>query len=189
MWQILAGGLSKLLDEIRRKNWQLGLLVLADYFITNVYLIYRVFTHVKPINFVTTEILRQPLGRIALAAVILILLLIVLPGLYTFHACMVEQKRFRDGYLKSWWLLRRRIFEVLPLMFFYYGLAILALWMLYGFCVLITAIAVTLFTDNRLALAVLPAACDWIELVLIFFSSMLLAVGKYGGCQCSVFPL
>ena len=187
LWQILAGGLSKLLDELRRKNWQLGLLVLADYFITNVYLIYRVFTHVKPINFVTTEILRQPLGRMALAAVILMLLLIVLPGLYTFHACMVEQKRFRDGYLKSWWLLRRRIFEVLPLMFCYYGLAILALWMLYGFCVLITAIAVTLFTDNRLALAVLPAACDWIELVLIFFSSMLLAVGKFGAVSVQYF--
>lgn len=60
LWQILAGGLSKLLDELRRKNWQLGLLVLADYFITNVYLIYRVFTHVKPINFVTTEILSVP---------------------------------------------------------------------------------------------------------------------------------
>jgi len=187
LWQILAGGLSKLLDEIRRINWQLGLLVLADYFITNLYLIYRVFTHVKPINFVTSELLRQPWGRVLLAASTLLILFFVIPGIYVFHICMVEQKRFRDSYLKSWWLLRRRIFEVLPLMLVYYGTAILALWALYGFCVLLTAVAVTLFTDNRLALAVLPAACDWIELVLIFFSSMLLAVGKYGTVSVQYF--
>lgn len=187
LWQIFAGGISKLYDEIRRKNWQLGLLVLADYFITNLYLVYRVFTHVKPINFVTSELLRRPWGRVMLISSVLLILFFVVPGLYVFHTCMIEQKRFRDGYLKSWWLLRRRIFEVLTLMLCYYGAVILAFFVLYGFCVFLTAVAVTLFTDNRLALAVLPAACDWIELVLIFFSSMLLAVGKYGAVSVQYF--
>ena len=161
--------------------------MLADYFITNLYLVYLFFTHVKPINFVTSELLSRPWGRVMLISSVLLILFFVIPGRYVFHTCMMEQKRFRDGYLKSWWLLRRRIFEVLPLMLCYYGVAILALFVLYGFCVFLTAVAVTLFTDNRLALAVLPAACDWIELVLIFFSSMLLSVGKWGAVSVQYF--
>ena len=187
LWEILVGGISKLYDEISRKNWRLGLFVLADYFLFNLYLVYRVFTHVKPINFVTSELLKQPWGRVLVAVFVFAVFLLVVPGLYVYHTCMVEQKKFRDGYFKSWWLLRRRIFEVLPLMFFYYLLTIAALWLIYGFCVLLTAVFVTLFTDNRMALAVLPAACDRIELVLIFFASLFLTVGKFAAVSVQYF--
>ncbi len=47
--------------------------------------------------------------------------------------------------------------------------------------------AVTLFTDNRLALAFLPAACGRIDLVLLFISSMLLAMGNYGALSVQYF--
>ena len=115
LWEILVGGISKLYDEISRKNWRLGLFVLADYFLFNLYLVYRVFTHVKPINFVTSELLKQPWGRV------------------------------------------------------------------------LVAVFVTLFTDNRMALAVLPAACDRIELVLIFFASLFLTVGKFAAVSVQYF--
>lgn len=187
LWEILAGGISKLLDEIRRKNWRLGLFVLADYFLFNLYLVYRVFTHVKPINFVTSELLKQPWGRVFVVFFVLAVLLFVVPGLYVYQTCMVEQKTFHDGYFKSWWLLRRRIFVVVPLMLFYYMLAIATLWLVYGFCVLLTAVFVTMFTDNRMALAVLPAACDRIELVLIFFASLFLSVGKFAAVSVQYF--
>lgn len=186
-WEILTGGLVKLWDEIRKKNWRLGLLVLANYTLANLYLIYRLFTHIKPLDFVMDEILSQPLGKVILTLAIMLLLAVVVPGLYTFHACMVEQKNFREGYLRSWWLLRRRIPKVLFLLTVYYGVFVLLLKLVYFFCVFITALAVTLFTDNRLALAFLPAACARIDLVLLFLSSMLIAMGNFGALSVQYF--
>lgn len=186
-WEILAGGFLKLLDEIRRKNWRLGLLILANSTFANLYLIYRFFSRIKPLNFVMSEVLGQTPGKVCLALFVLLLLLIVVPGLYTFHACMVEQKNFRDGYLRSWWLIRHRIPKVTAVMAVYY-LAFMAFFKLaYSFCVLIAALSITLFTDNRLALALLPAACGRIELVLLFFCSILLTVGNYGALSVQYF--
>lgn len=186
-WEILAGGIIKLRDEFLKRNWRLGLLVLANYTLTNLYLIYRFFTHIKPLDFVMSEVLSQPLGKAILILIFILILAAVVPGLYVFHACMVEQKNFKEGYLRSWWLLRHRIPKVLFLLTVYYGAFAVLLKLVYSFCVLITAVAVTLFTDNRLALAILPAACGRIDLVLLFFSSMLLAMGNYGALSVQYF--
>jgi len=187
MGEILTGGFFKLAHEIRRKNWRLGLLILADYGLVNLYLIYQMLTHVKPLNFVISEILNKPVGKVSVALFVVLLLAVVIPGIYTFHACMVEQKSFRDGYFRSLWLLRHRILKVVILLTIYYAVAIVGLWIVYAFCVLIAAVGVTLFTDNSLALAILPAACGRIELVLIFLTSMFLAVGNWGALSVQYF--
>ena len=186
-WEILAGGFFKLVLEVRRRNWRLGLLVLADYVLVNLYLIYQMLTHVKPLNFVISEVLKKPVGRLSAGLLLMLLLAVVIPGVYSFHACMVEQKNFRDGYFRSLWVLRRRIFKVVVLLSVYYAAAVAGLWLVYAFCVLIAAVGVTLFTDNSLALAILPAACDRIELVLIFLTSMFLTVGNYGALSVQYF--
>lgn len=178
--EILLGGFLKLGDELKKKNWKLGLLILADYALSNLYLIYRVLTHVKPLNFVLSEIVKQFWGRVFLAGLVLIFLTAAIPGLYAFHACMIEQKNFRDGYLRSWWLLRRQLAKVLFLLSLYYLAVIAVLQVIYAFCVLVTAVGMVLFTDNSLALAILPAACDRIELVLIFIASILMTLGNFG---------
>lgn len=178
--EILAGGFLKLWDEIKKKNWRLGLLILADYGLSHLYLVYRVLTHVKPLNFVLSELFKQPSGWVILTVCLVFLVFFAVPGLYTFHACMIEQKNFHDGYLRSWWLLRKRVFKITGLLGAYYLLAILLLHGVYFFCVFVTAVGMTLFTDNSLALAVLPIAGDRIELVLIFITSMVLTVGNFG---------
>lgn len=185
--EILSGGILKLGDEIVRKNWRLGLLILANYVLTNLYLLYRVLTHVKPLNFVMSEVLKQFFGKVSLAAVLAAVLAASLPGLYTFHTCMIEQKNFRDGYLRSWWLLRSRLFKAIALLCVFYGAAVLGMKLVYAFCVLVTAVGMTLLTDNRLALAILPAACSRIELVLIFLTSMVMAVGNWGAISVQYF--
>ncbi|MFR3730288.1 glycerophosphodiester phosphodiesterase [Lacrimispora sp.] len=185
--EILTGGFLKLWDEVRKKNWRLALFILASYALANLYIIYRVFTHVKPLNFVMSQVLLQPWGKVCLVLLVLLILAMVVPGLYTFHTCMVEQKNFRDGYLRSWWLLRRRIVKVVALLALYYGAFVVLLRLVYAFCVLVTAVGVTLFTDNRLALALLPAACGRIEFVLLFLSSMFLAIGSYGALSVQYF--
>lgn len=178
--EILIGGFLKLYDEIRKKNWQLFLLILAEYVLSNLYLIYRVLTHVKPLNFVISEMLKEFWGRGIFLVLFLLLLFFAIPGLYAFHACMIEQKSFRDGYLRSWWILRRRLFKVLGLLSVYYLLAILLLHGVYAFCVLVTAVGMTLHTDNSLALAILPATGDRIEMALIFITGMILTLGNFG---------
>jgi glycerophosphoryl diester phosphodiesterase len=100
---------------------------------------------------------------------------------------MVGQKNFRDGYFRSLWLLRRRFFKVIILLTVYYAAAVAGIWLVYAFCVLIAAVGVTLFTDNSLALAILPAACDRIELALIFFSSIFFTIGNWGALSVQYF--
>lgn len=182
--EILIGGFEKLADEVHKKNWKLGLFVLAGFGLMNLYLIYRVLTHVKPLNFVMSEMLKQLWGRAMIAGVILVLVLVVFPGLYTFHTCMIEQKSFRDGYRRSQKLLHGRISRTLCLLVGS-NLAVSAvIHAVYAFCVLIAAVGMTLFTDNRLALAVLPAVCDRIELVLLVAASMILSLVNF--CVLSV---
>lgn len=177
--EILAGGLSKLSDEIARKNWKLGLLILADYAIANLYLIYRVLTHVKPLNFVMSELMKQNAGRLLVCAAVILVILAVVPGLYTFYACMIEQKNFRDGYRRSRRLLKGHLPYTVVLLGGYYGGTIIFLHIAYCFCVLVAAVGMSVFTDNRLALAILPAVGDRIELVLIFITSMMMALGNF----------
>lgn len=177
--EIFFGGFSKLADEIRKKNWKLGLLILANYGISNLYLIYRILTHVKPMNFVMSELFKQRWGKMAVLAAVILLLLVVVPGLYTFHACMIEQKNFRDGYHRSRCLIRGHIGRTVVLLGGYYAAMIVLMHLAYLFCVVVAAVGTVMFTDNSLALAVLPAVCDRIELVLIFAAGVLLSLGNF----------
>ncbi len=186
-WEILAGGIAKLSGEVRKKNWKLGLLILADYTLSNLYLIYRVLTHVKPLNYIMSELFRQRWGFVPLVLILLAVLISVIPGLYTFHACMIEQKNFHDGYLRSWRLLRNRLVIVTVYFTACYAAAMIGLRLVYAFCELVTAIGMTLFTDRSLALAILPAACDRIELVLIFLTSLMVAIWNFGALSVQYF--
>ena len=177
--EIFFGGFQKLIDEIRKKNWKLGLLILANYGIANLYLIYRILTHVKPMNFVLSELFKQRWGWMAVLAAVFLLLLVVVPGLYTFHACMIEQKNFRDGYHRSRCLIRGHMTRTVLLFVGYYGFMIVLMHLIYLFCVVVAAVGTVLFTDNSLALAVLPEVCDRIELVLIFVTGVLLSLGNF----------
>ncbi len=177
--EIIYGGLRKLADEIVKKNWRLGLLILVNYAVSNGYLIYRVLTHVKPINFMMQEIMKQTWGRVLLAAAVVLLLLVTVPGIYAFHSCMVDQKNFRDGYAGSRELLKTRFFRTMAVLCGGIAAVIALFHLVNGFCVLIVSIGMVVFTDNRMALAILPIVCDRIELVLIFITSMIMSLGNF----------
>ncbi|WP_124065787.1 glycerophosphodiester phosphodiesterase family protein [Clostridium sp. E02] len=185
--EILTGGLIKLWDEIREKNWRLGLLVLAHYVWMNLYFIYRMFVHLKPLNFVMNEIFKQPWGSASLIVPMILLFLLAFPGLYTVHVCMVEQRNYRDGYFRSWWLLKDRLLEVLAIIAGYYVLVIAAFWGIYAIGVFLTAVIVTLFTDSSLTLALMSAAVDRMELVLLFLTSIFMVSGITGAISVQYF--
>lgn len=185
--EALAGGLFMLFDEMKKKNWRLGLLILCNYIVTNLYLIYLFLTHIKPMNFVMSEILKQFWGRTVLTAALTAVLVFSVPGLYCFYTCMIEQKNFRDGYLRSRWLIRRRFFKIIAVQCGFYAAAVAAMKLVYAFSMLVMAMGMTLFTDNRLALAILPTAGGRIELVLIFFTSMCMAIGNFAALSVQYF--
>lgn len=114
---IVRGAVGKAVDELSKRNWQLFLLALASYLMMNSMVLLRLLTRVKPVNFVMAEIWSQRAGRAGLAAVVAGLVAIGIPTMLVFFACMVEQKRFRDGVRRSVELVKGRWPKALALLF------------------------------------------------------------------------
>lgn len=176
---ILLGGFTKLGDEVRRKNVRLLGIALIDYVLTNLYLLYRVLTHVKPLNFVMMAVISEPLPRFILCVVLILFVLLAVPTIFVFHGCMIEQKSFRDSVSRSIRLLKGDWIRF-PLLLTGYNMIMIAVFALsYMVCVLITAVFTVLFVDKKLEFAFLLGASDRIELVLIFLISIAVCVVNF----------
>lgn len=174
--EILFGGLQKIWDECVKRNWKLLIVAMVDYGLTQLFLVYRLLGHVKPINFVLTGMMEEPLARAALMVVLIMFFMIGIPGLFVFHGCMIEQKSFRDSFRRSIGLLKKHKMRSVCVLLAYNGVLI-GIWvLLYLICVLLAAVFVVLFTDKNLALALLLSSCDKIELTLIFLASIMTVV-------------
>jgi len=108
---ILWGGLQKVLEEIRRKNVKLCGVLPVQYFLLNLFLIFRILTHLKPMNFVLLEMLRSPWAMGSLAVLGFVCILIAIPTMFIFYGCMIEQKSFSDSLVRSLSLLKHHIFR------------------------------------------------------------------------------
>ena len=63
---ILKGALGKAWDACKGRNWKLLPLALADYVMMNSYLLLRILTKIKPLNFVMYDIMHAPAARLGL---------------------------------------------------------------------------------------------------------------------------
>lgn len=175
--EILSGGVHKLIDEMRRKNFAILLMALVNYLLVNLYLIYRVFTHVKPLNFMMRTILEEPVSRMLLVVGLVLCVIGFAPVMFVWYGCMVEQKSFRDSCARSRELLKDHVIPSVILMGGGNVAAILLMIITYLVCVLAAALIVVLAVDKKMEFAFLLAACDRIELVLLFlFSSIICMV-------------
>lgn len=175
--EILSGGIRKLADEVRRKNFMLIPVALVYYFLMNLYVIYRVFTHVKPLNFLMKTLLEGPVTRLFLVAGVVLCIVLYFPILFVWYGCMIEQKSFRDSMGRSRELLKGH--EVRTVLFLGGWNVFLLLMMIaaYLICVLLAGLFVVFVVDKKLEFAFLLAACDRIDLVLLFvFSSVICVV-------------
>lgn len=169
---IVRGAVGKAVDELSKRNWQLFLLALASYLMMNSMVLLRLLTRVKPVNFVMAEIWSQRAGRAGLAAVVAGLVVIGIPTMLVFFACMVEQKRFRDGVRRSMELVKGRWPKALALLFGLNALMVAVSVALHLLFVVAAAVCVTLFVDSYAAMAVLAAVCRRLELVVLAVASM-----------------
>lgn len=177
---ILKGALDKALDTFRGRNWKLLPLALADYVMMNCYLLLRILTKIKPLNFVMYEILHAPAARLGLVMLTVALVLIGIPTMLVFFTCMVEQKGFHDGFRRSMELLKGRWPRAVGLLLaLNLGLAA-GLVLMYIVIVVVSAVVVTLFVDGYAAMAVLSSVCARLELAVLFMGGVMVTLVDFG---------
>lgn len=173
---ILKGAIDCFFDEWRKRDWKLLFLALADYLMMNCYLLLRVLTRIKPLNFVMYEIMHGAGTRLGLVLLVTALVLIGIPTMLVFFTCMVEQKNFEDGFGRSMELLGGRWPRAVGLLLALNVGLILFLLLLHSVIVIVTAVLVNLLVDSYASMAVLAAVCARLEMVVLFIGSILVSV-------------
>jgi len=105
-FHILWGALHKVANEAGRHDWKLGLVVLVDYFLMNLFLIGRGLSHIKPVNFVIQEMMSEPSVLFFFSVLLAGSVVIAVPSLFACFGCMVEQKTFTESMKRSRKLLK-----------------------------------------------------------------------------------
>ena len=177
---ILKGAVDKAVDECKKRNWKLLPLAFADFLMMNSFLLLRLLTRIKPVNFVMAEIVHGPVTRMGLVLVVVFLILIGIPTMLVFFTCMIEQKDFRDGFRRSMEILGRKWPRAVGLLLALNLGLILFLVLLHSVIVVVSAVVVTLFVDSYAAMAVLAAVCARLELAVLFIGTILVSVVDFG---------
>lgn len=177
---ILRGAIGKFRDEWKKRNWKLLFLAAIQYVTMNSYLLVRILTRIKPLNFVMYEIMHEAAARLGLVILVAALVLVGIPTMLVFFTCMVEQKSFGEGSRRSMELLKGRWPMAVVLLLALNLALILFLLVLHTVIVLVSAVIVNLLVDDYAAMAVLAAVCSKLELAVIIIGSILVSVVDFG---------
>lgn len=170
--QILSAGIRSTKEQLARKNFRLFAVAAADFFLMNIFYLYRTLTHVKPVNFVIEEMSANPFLWGGAFLFVCICIAAVIPSYFVFHGCMTEQKFYYDSKRDSVELLRGReagiiVRIVLPQLLIAAGAGAC-----YVAMVAIMALAAVLFVRQDLEFAFLLRAADWAEWSIMALASM-----------------
>lgn len=170
-FSVFKGALDKLRGGIARGIWRLALPILAGSLWINLLLLARIFTHVRPVNFVLKEISGSPALALAVAGSLLVGLALTLPLAFLPFGYLVEQSSCQESGAAS-----RRLMGIYGpgvLLLLTAGILLAALWtaVTYVAAVSVTAVLVTLLEERRLAMAVMLLAADRIEQILLLAGS------------------
>lgn len=188
--QIFTQGLQSAIQQVRRKNFGLFAVVLADFLLMNLVYLYRALTHIKPVDFVIEEMAGRPgiWGAVALAVCGCVAG--VIPAYFAFHQCMVDQKFYRDARAGSMEMLKGRWIGTVIRVVFPQFLVIGAAWVLYRLLLVLMAVFTVFFVKRELQLSFLIRASSWTEWMimaaagmgasLIFFADLTVQYYKYG---------
>lgn len=188
--QMFIQGIRSAARQLERKNFRLFFVVLADFFLMNLFYFYRTLTHVKPLNFVIEEMSGHPVIWAAVAAVICGCVAAVIPTYFVFHQCMIEQKFYRDGKAESIGMLKGRWLGTVLRVVCPQILITASAVVVYLFLVVLAAVFAVLFVRRELEFAFLIRAADWIEWIvmgvagmaasLLFFADVTVQYYQYG---------
>lgn len=176
---ILWGGLQKLKDEIVKHNWRLPLFLTAQYLLIQLPFILRTIVRYKPANFIFQELRKQPVAVAFLLILLIFGILALIPRSLTAYGCMIEQKHFHSGVVRSWQMTHKRKGRITFLAMFWELTVIVSAMALYAASVCIAAVCVLRFFRQSLAMAVLLSAADRLETGITYLASMLATVAVY----------
>ena len=172
LWEIFSGALEKVRDELRHKNYRLFGMGMISTFTVNLFYLYRIFSRIKPVNFVIKELLDQPLAVSVSLLVFLLFLALLFPAFFVFHGCMIGQKSYWDSRFESMELLKGRWAQILGMA------ALLEVWLIilflavYYLSVFLMAVVTVLFVKEDLGLAFLMETTDRAEWFLVILASI-----------------
>lgn len=169
--EIFRGACLKCFEEWKKGSWQLLLLALADYLMMNGLFLFRVITRIRPFDFIMSEILHTSWIKWGLLGMAAGLVLLGIPCMFVFFACMVEQKYFRDGLRRSMALTAGRWPAALGLLLAVNAALAGGLIFLYIAIMGISAILVTISVDSYAAMAVLLEVGRRAEVILLCIGS------------------
>lgn len=170
---ILWGGLQKMKDEMEKRNWQLPLFLAAQYLLIHLPFILRTIVRYKPANFIFQELKKQPVAVTFLIILLIFGILAAIPRSLTVYGCMIEQKHFHSGVVRSWQMTHKRKWRIASLAMFWELAVILLASAVYAVSVCVAAVCVVYFSRQSLAMAVLLSAADRLETGIIYLASML----------------
>ena len=170
---ILWGGLQKMKDEMEKRNWQLPLFLAAQYLLIHLPFILRTIVRYKPANFIFQELKKQPVAVTFLIILLIFGILAVIPRSLTVYGCMIEQKHFHSGVVRSWQMTHKRKWRIASLAMFWELAVILLASAVYAVSVCVAAVCVVYFSRQSLAMAVLLSAADRLETGIFYLASML----------------
>ena len=83
--RILSEGIRSTKEQLERKNFRLFAVAAADFFLMNIFYLYRTLTHVKPVNFVIEEMSANPFLWGGAFLFVCICIAAVIPSYFVFH--------------------------------------------------------------------------------------------------------
>lgn len=172
LWEIFSGAFEKVRDELRHKNYRLFGMGMISTFTVNLFYLYRIFSRIKPVNFVIKELLDQPLAVSVLLLVFLLFLTLLFPAFFVFHGCMIGQKSYWDSRFESMELLKGRWAQIIGMVALLEAWLIILFLTVYYLSVFLMAVVTVLFVKEDLGLAFLMETTDRAEWFLVILASM-----------------
>ena len=172
LWEIFSGAFEKVRDELRHKNYRLFGMGMISTFTVNLFYLYRIFSRIKPVNFVIKELLDQPLAVSVLLLVFLLFLALLFPAFFVFHGCMIGQKSYWDSRFESMELLKGRWAQIIGMVALLEAWLIILFLAVYYLSVFLMAVVTVLFVKEDLGLAFLMETTDRAEWFLVILASV-----------------
>ena len=172
LWEIFSGAFEKVRDELRHKNYRLFGMGMISTFTVNLFYLYRIFSRIKPVNFVIKELLDQPLAVSVSLLVFLLFLALLFPAFFVFHGCMIGQKSYWDSRFESMELLKGRWAQIIGMVALLEAWLIILFLAVYYLSVFLMAVVTVLFVKEDLGLAFLMETTDRAEWFLVILASM-----------------
>ena len=184
---ILWGGIQKLKDEILKRNWRLPLFVTAQYLLIHLPFILRTIVRYKPANFIFQELKKQPVAVAFLLLLLLFGILAIIPRCLTAYGCMIEQKHFHSGVVRSWQMTHKRKWKIASLAMFWELVVIAFAIAVYAASVCIAAICAVRFFRQSLSMAILLSAAGRLETGIIYLASIFATVAVYAALSVAYY--